>query len=202
MLKEANHLKHRVLFEDIPSGHKFLPMVIQAMREDKFVKIVYRSFWRDYDENLTIAPLALKISHNRWYITTQKSEGQIRIYALDRVSALEISDEKFEYPKSFSAEKHFADCYGVISGFVKADYVKLKVMNNQQKFFRSLPLHSSQKEIETKEDYSIFEYYIQPAFDFQQTILSFGESVEVLAPEWLRTEIAEKIKKMMSIYQR
>ena len=83
-------------------------------------------------------------------------------------------------------------CYGTCESLVK---------NNQQKFFRSLPLHPSQNEIETKDDYSIFEYYIQPAFDFQQTILSFGESVEVLAPEWLRTEITEKIKKMMEIYQ-
>ena len=200
MLSETKHLKNRVLFEEIPSGHRFLPRVIQAMREDKFVKITYRSFWRDYNETLTIAPLALKISHNRWYITTQKSEGQIRVYALDRVSELEIADKKFEYPKKFSAEKYFADCYGVISGFVKADVVKLKVMNNQQKFFRSLPLHHSQKETETHQDYSVFEYFLQPAFDFQQTILSYGESVEVIEPEWLRTQIAEKIKKMAEIY--
>ena len=201
MLNEAKHLKRRVLFEEIPSGHRFLLPVIQAMRENKLVKITHRSFARDYAKTVTIAPLALKISHQRWYITTQLDDGQMRVYALDRILSLEISDQKFEYPKDFSAEDYFADCYGIIAGAVQADVVRLKVKNNQQKFFRSLPLHPSQKEIETKDDYSIFEYYIQPAFDFQQTILSFGESVEVLAPEWLRTEITEKIKKMMEIYQ-
>ena len=201
MLNEAKHLKRRVLFEEIPSGHRFLLPVIQAMRENKLVKITHRSFARDYAKTVTIAPLALKISHQRWYITTQLDDGQMRVYALDRILSLEISDQKFEYPKDFSAEDYFADCYGIIAGAVQANVVRLKVKNNQQKFFRSLPLHPSQKEIETKDDYSIFEYYIQPAFDFQQTILSFGESVEVLAPEWLRTEITEKIKKMMEIYQ-
>ena len=201
MLNEAKHLKRRVLFEEIPSGHSFLLPVIQAMRENKLVKITHRSFARDYAKTVTIAPLALKISHQRWYITTQLDDGQMRVYALDRILSLEISDQKFEYPKDFSAEDYFADCYGIIAGAVQADVVRLKVKNNQQKFFRSLPLHPSQKEIETKDDYSIFEYYIQPAFDFQQTILSFGESVEVLAPEWLRTEITEKIKKMTAIYQ-
>ncbi len=201
MLNEAKHLKRRVLFEEIPSGHRFLLPVIQAMRENKLVKITHRSFARDYAKTVTIAPLALKISHQRWYITTQLDDGQMRVYALDRILSLEVSDQKFEYPKDFSAEDYFADCYGIIAGAVQADIVRLKVKNNQQKFFRSLPLHPSQKEIETKDDYSIFEYYIQPAFDFQQTILSFGESVEVLAPEWLRTEITEKIKKMMEIYQ-
>jgi len=201
MLNEAKHLKRRVLFEEIPSGHRFLLPVIQAMRENKLVKITHRSFARDYAKTVTIAPLALKISHQRWYITTQLDDGQMRVYALDRILSLEISDQKFEYPKDFSAEDYFADCYGIIAGAVQADVVRLKVKNNQQKFVRSLPLHPSQKEIETKDDYSIFEYYIQPAFDFQQTILSFGESVEVLAPEWLRTEITEKIKKMTAIYQ-
>ncbi len=201
MLNEAKHLKRRVLFEEIPSGHRFLLPVIQAMRENKLVKITHRSFARDYAKTVTIAPLALKISHQRWYITTQLDDGQMRVYALDRILSLEVSDQKFEYPKDFSAEDYFADCYGIIAGAVQADIVRLKVKNNQQKFFRSLPLHPSQKEIETKDDYSIFEYYIQPAFDFQQTILSFGESVEVLAPELLRTEITEKIKKMMEIYQ-
>jgi len=31
-------------------------------------------------------------------------------------------------------------------------------------------------------------------------MLSYGESVEVLEPEWLRTQIAEKIRKMAEIY--
>ena len=200
MLTEAKYLKDRILFEDIPSGHRFLVTVIQAMRENKRVKITHRTFYRDYDKTLTIIPLALKISHQRWYITTRLDDGQMRVYALDRISALEITDEKFEYPADFSAEEYFANCYGIIAGAEKVDVVKLKVSDNQQKFFRSLPLHPSQKEIETKDDYSVFEYYIQPTFDFRQTILSFADSVEVLEPQWLRNEIAEKVKKMAAMY--
>ena len=202
MLSEAKHLKNRVLFEDIPSGHRFLLPIIQAMRESKLIKITHRSFYRDYDKTVIIAPLALKISHQRWYITTQLDDGQMRVYALDRISALEITNEKFEYPKDFSAEEYFANCYGIIAGAEKVDVVKLKVSNNQQKFFRSLPLHHSQKEIETKDDYSVFEYYIQPTFDFRQTILSFADSVEVLEPQWLRDEIAAKVRKMAEIYSK
>ena len=202
MLSEAKHLKNRVLFEDIPSGHRFLLPIIQAMRESKLIKITHRSFYRDYDKTVIIAPLALKISHQRWYITTQLDDGQMRVYALDRISALEITNEKFEYPKDFSAEEYFANCYGIIAGAEKVDVVKLKVSNNQQKFFRSLPLHHSQKEIETTDDYSVFEYFIQPTFDFRQTILSFADSVEALEPQWLRDEIAAKVRKMAEIYSK
>ena len=43
-------------------------------------------------------------------------------------------------------------------------------------------------------------YIIGPVFDFQQALLSMGEDVEVLAPQWLRDEMAEKIKRMNHKY--
>lgn len=202
MLCEAKHLKDRVLFEDIPSGHRHLLPIILAMRENKVLKITHHSFWSETSNTLQVTPLALKISHQRWYLTVQKlPSNEIRTYGLDRILELEISDLTFEYPENFSPEKYFKDSFGIITSIEKAEIVRLKVSGNQQKFFRSLPLHSSQKEIETVEAYSVFEFYIKPSYDFQQTILSFGENIEVLSPLWLRERIAEKITKMMKIYQ-
>ena len=68
-------------------------------------------------------------------------------------------------------------------------------------YFRSLPLHTSQKEIETTPDYSIFEYKIKPTYDFEQEILSHREDVEVLEPVSLRETIKQSIMKMAKLYQ-
>ena len=201
MLTEARALKDRILFEEIPSGYRWLLPTIQAMRENRMIKIRYHSFQRTNEETQTIMPLALKISHQRWYIVTQKSPSKVRVYALDRVLDLEILNQGFTYPEGFSAEDYFQNCYGIIAGQETAETVRLRVFNNQQKFFRSLPLHHSQKEVETAETYSIFEYYIKPAYDFKQTILSFGENIEVLSPQWLRDEIRAKIASMTEVYK-
>lgn len=47
-----------------------------------------------------------------------KSEeyAEPRIYALDRIKALEQAERTFKLPKKFDVEKFFADYYGIIIG--------------------------------------------------------------------------------------
>lgn len=76
----------------------------------------------------------------------------------------------------------------------------MKVTASQSNYLRSLPLHHSQQEIQTTDEYSIFELILRPTYDFQQEILWNGEEVEVLEPLWLRKEMADKIKRMWNKY--
>ena len=57
---------------------------------------------------------------------------------------------------------------------------------------RTLPLHHSQVEVERNEEFSIFEYRLCPSFDFQQKLLSMGDSVGVLAPVLLKDILRKK----------
>ena len=47
----------------------------------------------------------------------------------------------------------------------------------------------------------MFKYHLRPSFDFMQEILWNGEDMEVLEPEWLRKEMAGKIKRMCNKYE-
>ena len=78
---------------------------------------------------------------------------------------------------------------------------KLKLSASQANYLRSLPIHSTQKEIERSSEYSIFKMHLCPEFDFQMEVLSMGEDIEVLEPLWLREEIACKIKRMLNKYK-
>ena len=127
---------------------------------------------------------------------------KVRIYALDRIQGLEMTDETFTYPADFKAKEFFEDCYGIIAD---QDYdvetVKLKVSAGQANYMRSLRLHHSQQEIERTDEYSIFTLQVRPTFDFQQEILSMGSDVEVLAPDWFRDDTANRVKLMWNKYQ-
>ena len=59
----------------------------------------------------------------------------------------------------------------------------------------------SQKESETHSNYSIFDYSLRPTYDFCQAILSHGNLVEVLEPQWFRIQIGTMIQKMNQLYQ-
>ncbi len=123
------------------------------------------------------------------------------IFSLDRIQSLTITEQKYKYPKSFNVHDYYRDSFGIIiEKGVRCERVLLKVMNNQAKYFRSLPLNTSQKEVETTPSYSVFEYHMKPTYDFEQEILSHREDVEVLEPMSLREEIKESILKMAILY--
>ena len=105
-------------------------------------------------------------------------------------------------PKEFSADGYFGNIYGVrVYSDMKPERVLLKVSPMQTKYFRSLPLHRSQEEVETHGDYSIFSYFLTTDYDFKQDVLSFGKEVEVIEPLSLRRTIAETIIHLSETYK-
>jgi predicted DNA-binding transcriptional regulator YafY len=70
----------------------------------------------------------------------------------------------------------------------------------QAKYFKSLPLHYSQEILEETNEYTIFQYFLTPDYDFKQDVLSFGASVEILEPEHLRNEIGEMVTELNRRY--
>ena len=203
LLIENQSLKDRILLESIPSGHEYLSLVIEAMRENKVLQLSYQSFWRTESKEYLIEPYCVKLFKQRWYVVAYcQSYEKALIFALDRILELKKTDIQYTMPKDFSAEAYFKDCFGIIADDgTKKERIRLKVTGNQAKYIRSLPLHESQKETLVGEDYSIFEYDLRPTFDFQQEILSLIPDVEVISPEGLRKNIAFKVSLMNNIYR-
>ena len=103
-------------------------------------------------------------------------------------------------PKDFNAEAYFKDAYGTADLGYEPVEVKISISAGQAHYLRTLPLHASQEEIETNEDYSIFRYFVIPSYDFKQELYKYGSDVEVLAPESMRKEFAEDASKTNAMY--
>ncbi|MFJ1354261.1 WCX domain-containing protein [Capnocytophaga canimorsus] len=58
----------------------------------------------------------------------------------------------------------------------------------------------SQKEIKTEDNYTFFEYFLRPTYDFRQEILSHGAEIEVISPNWFREEIQQIVAEMHKFY--
>lgn len=202
MLLQGKDMKGRILYEEIPSGYEYLTDLIEAMRDNRVITITYQSFWKDKVSTFDLKPLALKVFRQRWYLLGGNiSFDGMRVYALDRIQDIEITPKKFRLPKGFDAESIFEPYVGVSLDDIKTEKVRIKVFNNQGKYFRSLPLHSSQEEIRANDEYTIFEYHLKPTYEFKQELLSHGGDVVVLEPESLRKEMIEKVKEMAWRYE-
>ncbi len=204
LLSENRKLKRRILFEQIPSGQSFLSPIIEAMRDDRAVEITYHAFWRDEPNTFGVLPYCVKLFKQRWYLVAFNEQyGQIRIYSLDRIKSMRITGRKFSMPADFDPEGFFSPCFGIIhADEMPPETVEIKTATryNKHKYFRALPLHYSQQEIETTPDYSVFSYFVRPTFDLMQELLSHGDEIEVLKPASLCREMAEVAFSMAKTY--
>jgi len=204
LLNESAGMKDRIIFENVPSSHKHLTTVIQAMRDKRVLEVKYRSFRKDHDEDLLLEPWCLREFKKRWYLFAHH-EGieDVHMYALDRILSASVGTKKFVLPKEFDAHEMFSGVYGIRQyEDMKRETVLLKTTSMQARYFRTLPMHSSQEEVERTDTYSVFKYYLTPDYDFKQDILSFGPNVEVLQPLSLRDEMQRTIRTMFETYSK
>ena len=203
-LTEGADLRSRILFEREPSGEKYISSVIRAMREGKQVEISYRKFKDDEARTFDVCPFALKIFKQRWYLIGGKNSKDLEphIYALDRVEYLQQTRRDFKMPDKFDAEDYFAGYFGiVVDKNERPQRIVLKVYSKQRQYFRTLPLHKSQKEVDIQPDYSIFEYWMAPTWDLDMDLMQYADEVEVLEPESLRDEIIDHAWCMLDAYK-
>ena len=204
LLNESTDMRDRILFEKIPSSQKWLPVIVNAMRDRNAIEITYQSFWRDDPSTFILHPYCLKLFKQRWYILG-RSEGYTSpwIYALDeRMINVVPLKKTLKMPAKFDAVDFFSNYFGVTVDSRKPVVVKLKVVASQVRYFESLPIHHSQQTIERTQEYSILQYRLVPTYDFRQELLCHGPAVEVLEPEELREEMKSDIRQMFEIYSR
>ena len=204
LLNESAGMKDRIFFENVPSSHQFLSTIIQAIRDNHKLKVRYQGYRMDQERTFELDPYFIREFKRRWYLYGHKDydkDTKPHMYALDRMMEVEILPDTFKMPEGLDAKAWFQSLYGVRKyDDMKPQQVLLKVYGKQVRYFRSLPLHSSQEEIETHKGYSVFAYNLAPDYDFKQDILSFGDSIEVLEPLSLRNSINETISKLISYY--
>ena len=165
------------------------------------LEVTHKSFHSNEEKTFNLKPYCIKLFKQRWYVVGRNDYGKgddtIRIYGLDRIISLNLTNKKYTCPKDFNSDVYFRGCFGVILDYkYKIETVRLKVDASQANYLRSLPLHPSQEEVECHDDYSIFTLRIRPTYDFLQELLRNGDTLEVVSPDWLRDTLAEKARRM------
>ena len=198
VLADSASVKERVVLESVPAGVEFLSVIIGAIRKSRRLRMGYKKFHAEGYEK-TVCPYALKLFHQRWYLLAKTEADEMRIYALDRVTKLDMTEETFLMPENFSAQQYFAEYYGVLTDDTPLTRVVVRAHKWMPDYLRTLPLHQSQRVVRTTPDYCDFSYEVRPTSDFLGELLKYGNGVEVLEPlnirEKMRQMIAETLKR-------
>lgn len=185
-LQSHQSLSNRIILESVPSASLYLEDILHAMDSNHRLKISYKDFFGMVLSDIIIEPYAMRMFKRRWYVLAHvPSTDEIRRFALDRITSFMELADTFKLPKNFSAKDYYANYFGVAMEETPVT-IRIKATREKPSYLRSLPLHHSQKEVETGDGYAIFEYFVSPSFDFVQETLLHGDQVEVLSPMSLR----------------
>lgn len=202
MLSDSRDVADKIILEEVPSAHKFLPDIVVALKERHVVELDYHPYTRSTPKKgILLHPYFLKIFRQRWYVTGHNvADNKIKTYALDRIVGLRVRDTVYEIPEWFDAATYFRDSYGIVFNQGEVKEVILRVEPRQAKYFRALPLHHSQQET-VSDGYSLFSYRLKLSEDFVQEILSYGPAVTVVRPPELRAIITSSLRATLDHYE-
>ena len=203
LLSENAAIRDRIIMEDIPSAQRYLDPILAAMRENQSVRMQYHPFYDDEPHEVVLLPYFVKMYERRWYVYGSTAENPtVKVYALDRIAALEVADERFALPDGFSAADHLATSAGITTyPGIQPRRIVIKCTGQQPAYLRALPLHSSQCEEERHEGWSLFSFYVAPTNEFYRKILSHREFMEIVSPAEVRDEYAQILSAMLALHK-
>jgi len=199
-------LKHRdkILLDEAPTGVENVQIILEAIDKKRGIECDYYSYNKKSVKQQLLIPYFLRTWENRWYLVAEPDNhhrGQ-SVFALERMENIRLTEEKMLPSKKITAEEYFDGSFGVNhSDDQKPERILIKVYNTQVEYVRALPIHESQKEIETTDEWSIFEYRIIPCFNLYQQLLWHREKIEVIEPKSVREEMKKIILDIQKNYK-
>ena len=194
-------LSGRVSVEDIPSGHKHLTSIMEAMTEGYEIKIEYQKYTSAKADSYTLRPYAVKEFAKRWYIVAYCCEREaLRVYGLDRIQNLELTGKGFEMAAGFDVDELFATSFGIYIPEGPGQTITFKTSATEAKYLRDLPIHGSQEEIASEGDSVTFSIFVCPNRNLIMEFCKYGSRIEILSPASVRNDVAGELKKAAEKY--
>lgn len=202
-LNITDRLSNYIHFEKRkPQGTENLYGLLHSIKNQVQIMFSYQKYWEDKITTRNVEPYALKEFKNRWYLLANDlKDNQVKSFALDRLTELEITKKRFNSPKDFDVNEHYKYCFGIISpNNHKLQEVILSFDPFQGKYIKSLPLHESQEILNDDSEELLVKLTLYVTHDFLMEILSFGENVKVIAPSNLIEDVKKSYQNALNLY--
>lgn len=185
-----------------PQGTENLYGLLHAIKNRLQIKFTYLKFWEEESSERLAEPYALKEFKNRWYIMAKDSkDNNIKSFALDRLTNLEITNQPYQYPDNYSIEQSYRYCFGIISpNDTEPQDIILSFDPFQGKYIKTLPLHDTQQVLVDNDEEMKIKLKLCLTHDLVMELLSFGDNMKVIEPKSLADQIKQAHEKAYRQY--
>lgn len=187
-------------------GLAHLDIIYNSIINKQVLRIEYKSFKAREASSFILYPYLLKEYRNRWFIFGKRggSAGLINL-ALDRIIDIKIEEkEKYKENDLFDTQTFFEDVIGVTKNIgMEPEVVRFWVDAQNAPYIETKPFHKSQRIVEENEDRSkVFEITVVLNFELERVLLGHAETIKVLSPRHLVTQISKKLNKAARLYEK
>jgi len=204
---EASHQKvsNRIIIqpENFPKfkGSELIPKIISGFDTNLKFNFNYKKHNSEEIKNHTITPIMLKEYDHLWYLIGKiKNKDYVTIFALDRINDFQLTKELKDDLFDFDSEKYFNHVFGISVPDGEVEEVILEFDSWRGNYLLSSPIHKSQRLINTENGKMTFSFKLIPFHELHSKILSYGNSVRVVAPLSLREEVKSILQKTLENY--
>lgn len=193
------HIGHRP-YKQYGEFRDTINLINDAVTRQLHVDINYYTISRQKETSRRVAPYNIWLFDGSFYlIGFCKTRNDVRMFALDRIKTLEISDESFKKPEDFNIEEFMSSSFGVFQG--NPEKVKIHFAKEVAEYIKEKSWHATQVLHQQNDGSVIFEADVAGLDEIRFWVLSWGSKAKVISPESLKSAVEDEIKQMGRNYQ-
>ena len=186
-------------YKDYAQFREILNRVNQAATECRRVEMVYHSLRRKDKTLRKVDPYKVWFYDGTIYlIGLCHLREEVRMFVLDRIKMLNLTDERFTIPKDFDLNDFMRHSFKVMHDELYS--VKVRISPGWARWVGEKIWHESQKVTKLPDGGLEMTFRVAGLDEIKRWILSFGPECQVLEPEKLRKLLHQDLQKNLAQY--
>lgn len=197
----------RILFYDHNEeykGIKYLKPLYLAIKKTQVLQVTYKGFQDELSSQYEFHPKILKQYNRRWFVFGLNKSKEIEKWSIpldERLIDFQVLEEAKYHESKTNWDHFFRSMVGIVRPpNAEVEKIVLRFHNGRENYFKTKPFHPDFEEFfeDNKQDQVWFETIINK--ELVQQILSYGQDLEVLEPQSLKSKLQEHAKGMYLFY--
>jgi proteasome accessory factor B len=164
-------------------------------------RIAYDSLSDSRVIQIKLCPYRLLFSRHSWYVIGRSSlHREARTFNVSRIQGIELLDEQFTVPRSFSIERYLGNAWHLIPESGPDQDVVVRFSPLVARNVAEVVWHKAQKLTHRPDGSLDFHVRVSGLNEISWWILGYGDQAEVVKPGRLRQLIADRASRMVQMY--
>ena len=178
----------------------FLHQIIQAILEERTMKTIYHTQYRNKTTERNIDPYYLIPREQRFYLIGYcHLSGEIRTFRVSRFREVGLTDQKFQKKKEFNIQRHFRHTWSIEQGNQLITF-KVRFGPDVARYVKEEELFVRPRMRDLKDGGMLFEVTVNNENEFLRWLLQYGPSAEILEPDYMRERLRNQLRNWLEMY--